>query len=73
MDPLFGPTLAGVLSVAAGTQGVTAARGVLLIVAYCLGLGVPFILLALGTSAMARWLGCCAATPAGYRSPAASC
>lgn len=55
--PCLGPTLAGVLSVAAGTQGVTAARGVLLIVAYCLGLGVPFVLLALGTSAMERWLG----------------
>lgn len=55
--PCLGPTLAGVLSVAAGTQGVTAARGVLLIVAYCLGLGVPFIILALGTSAMQRWLG----------------
>lgn len=55
--PCLGPTLAGVLSVAAGTQGVTAARGVLLIVAYCLGLGMPFILLAMGTGAMARWFG----------------
>lgn len=55
--PCLGPTLAGVLSVAAGTQGITAARGVGLIVAYCLGLGVPFILVAVGTGAMQRWLG----------------
>jgi len=57
--PCLGPTLAGVLSVAAGTQGTTAARGVLLIVAYCLGLGLPFIVLAFGsTTAMAGvgWL-----------------
>lgn len=53
----MGPTLAGVLSVAAGTQGVTAARGVLLIVAFCLGLGMPFVLLALGTTAMQGWFG----------------
>ena len=48
--PCLGPTLAGVLSVAAGTEGATAARGVMLVVAYCLGLGLPFILLALGSS-----------------------
>jgi cytochrome c-type biogenesis protein len=55
--PCLGPTLAGVLSVAAGTQGATAARGVILIVAYGLGLGVPFVVLALGSSAAVRWLG----------------
>jgi cytochrome c-type biogenesis protein len=54
--PCLGPTLAGVLSVAAGTQGATAARGVILIVAYCLGLGVPFVVLAVGSSAAMRWL-----------------
>jgi len=57
--PCLGPTLAGVLSVAAGTQGVTAARGVVLIIAYCAGLGLPFIALAFGsTSALAGagWL-----------------
>jgi cytochrome c-type biogenesis protein len=48
--PCLGPTLAGVLSVAAGTQGTTAARGVVLIVAYCLGLGLPFIVLAFGST-----------------------
>lgn len=55
--PCLGPTLAGVLSVAAGTQGTTAARGVMLIVAYCLGLGVPFVALAVGSSMATRWLG----------------
>ena len=48
--PCLGPTLAGVMSVAAGTEGMTAARGVLLIVAYCIGLGLPFIFLALGSA-----------------------
>ncbi|SUA47499.1 Thiol:disulfide interchange protein [Nocardia africana] len=57
--PCLGPTLAGVMSVAAGTQGTTAARGVALIVAYCLGLGLPFIALAFGSSHAVRtvtWL-----------------
>jgi cytochrome c-type biogenesis protein len=51
--PCLGPTLIGVISVAAGTDvdTGTAARGILLVLAYCLGLGVPFVLLALG----ARW------------------
>ncbi|RVW01165.1 cytochrome c biogenesis CcdA family protein [Rhodococcus xishaensis] len=48
--PCLGPTLAGVLSVAAGTEGATAARGVALIVAYCIGLGLPFVLVALGSA-----------------------
>ncbi|WP_016881528.1 MULTISPECIES: cytochrome c biogenesis CcdA family protein [unclassified Rhodococcus (in: high G+C Gram-positive bacteria)] len=55
--PCLGPTLAGVLSVAAGTEGTTAARGVTLIVAYCLGLGLPFILLAFGSTAAVRGVG----------------
>ncbi|MFI7190070.1 cytochrome c biogenesis CcdA family protein [Nocardia nova] len=57
--PCLGPTLAGVMSVAAGTQGITAARGVALIIAYCLGLGLPFITLAFGSSHAIRsvaWL-----------------
>ncbi|MEU0470695.1 cytochrome c biogenesis CcdA family protein [Amycolatopsis sp. NPDC006131] len=50
--PCLGPTLAGVIALASGTQvGPTTWRGLLLITAYCLGLGLPFILLALG----ARW------------------
>ncbi|WP_405133033.1 cytochrome c biogenesis CcdA family protein [Nocardia sp. NBC_01388] len=55
--PCLGPTLAGVLSVAAGTQGATAARGVMLIIAYCLGLGLPFVALAFGSATSARSFG----------------
>jgi len=55
--PCLGPTLAGVLSVAAGTQGTTAARGVVLILAYCLGLGLPFIALAFGSARAVRGVG----------------
>jgi cytochrome c-type biogenesis protein len=47
--PCLGPTLSAVLSL--GFQQATAGRGALLGVAYCLGLGVPFVLVALG----ARW------------------
>ena len=39
--PCLGPTLASIISVSAGTEGATAARGVALIIAYCLGLGIP--------------------------------
>ncbi|MDQ3905887.1 MAG: cytochrome c biogenesis protein CcdA [Actinomycetota bacterium] len=46
--PCLGPTLAGVVALAVGTPGGGLARGVLLVVAYCLGLGVPFLLLAWG-------------------------
>nr|WP_255550125.1 cytochrome c biogenesis CcdA family protein [Corynebacterium sp. TAE3-ERU2] len=48
--PCLGPTLAAIISVAVGTQGTTAARGVALIIAYCLGLGLPFLLVALGSA-----------------------
>ena len=49
--PCLGPTLTGVIALASGTQvGPTVARGLLLVLAYCLGLGLPFILLALGSS-----------------------
>lgn len=51
--PCLGPTLAGVTSVAIATDAGTgmAVRGVLLVLAYCVGLGLPFVLLAIG----ARW------------------
>ena len=55
--PCLGPTLAGVLSVAAGTEGATAARGVGLIIAYCLGLGLPFVVLAFGSAKALRGVG----------------
>ncbi|TDV46991.1 cytochrome c biogenesis CcdA family protein [Actinophytocola oryzae] len=48
--PCIGPTLSGVMVVAASTGG-TAVRGFLLVLVYCVGLGVPFLLIALG----ARW------------------
>ena len=48
--PCIGPTLSGVLAIASSTGG-TAARGFLLVLVYCLGLGVPFLLIAVG----ARW------------------
>lgn len=48
--PCLGPTLGAITSIASGTEGVTAVRGVVLIIAYCLGLGLPFVLVALGSS-----------------------
>ncbi|MPZ00380.1 MAG: cytochrome c biogenesis protein CcdA [Actinophytocola sp.] len=48
--PCIGPTLAGVLAIASST-GDTAARGFFLVLVYCLGLGLPFVLIAYG----ARW------------------
>jgi cytochrome c-type biogenesis protein len=48
--PCIGPTLAGVFAVASGTDGGTA-RGYWLAAIYCLGLGLPFLVIALG----ARW------------------
>lgn len=57
--PCLGPTLAAIISVAAGTAGVTAAKGVVFIVFYCLGLGLPFLLLSLGSTKAMRsidWL-----------------
>ncbi|MBB1020362.1 cytochrome c biogenesis protein CcdA [Dietzia sp. E1] len=54
--PCLGPTLAAALSVAAGT-GLDATRGVLLIVAYCFGLGLPFVLVAFGSTRALRTVG----------------
>ena len=48
--PCIGPTLGAVQSLALSTAG--AGRGATLSAAYCLGLGLPFVLVALG----ARWL-----------------
>jgi cytochrome c-type biogenesis protein len=48
--PCLGPTLTGVITVASATQGPNVARGILLVVAYCLGLGIPFVLLAFGSA-----------------------
>jgi cytochrome c-type biogenesis protein len=43
-----GPTLAAVLSLAFAADDASAARGAVLSFAYCLGLGLPFVLAALG-------------------------
>lgn len=48
--PCLGPTLTGVIAVASATDGSNLARGVLLVIAYCLGLGTPFVLLAFGSA-----------------------
>ncbi|GAA4349269.1 cytochrome c biogenesis CcdA family protein [Angustibacter luteus] len=54
--PCTSPTLAAVIALATG-EGGGAARGVALAVAYSLGLGIPFVLVALGYSRAATSLG----------------
>ncbi|OLF15819.1 cytochrome c biogenesis CcdA family protein [Actinophytocola xanthii] len=48
--PCLGPTLSSVMIMASSTGG-TAVRGFALVLLYCLGLGLPFLVIALG----ARW------------------
>jgi cytochrome c-type biogenesis protein len=55
--PCLGPTLTGVIAVASATDGASVARGVLLVIAYCLGLGIPFLLLAFGSARAVQGLG----------------
>ena len=55
--PCLGPTLTGVIAVASATDGANVARGVLLVIAYCLGLGIPFVLLAFGSARAVQSLG----------------
>jgi cytochrome c-type biogenesis protein len=54
--PCIGPTLTGVVAVAAGTGGGSL-RGLVLTLAYCAGLGLPFVLIALGAARAVRALG----------------
>lgn len=54
--PCLGPTLSGVMIVASSTGG-TAARGFFLVGVYCLGLGVPFLVIALGAGWTVRTSG----------------
>ena len=58
--PCLGPTLTGVIALASGTgAGSGALRGGILVLAYCVGLGVPFVLIALGAGRAVRaqaWL-----------------
>ncbi|MEZ0342846.1 cytochrome c biogenesis CcdA family protein [Mycobacterium sp. pV006] len=55
--PCLGPTLTGVIAVASATEGANVARGIVLVLAYCLGLGIPFVLLAFGSSRAVDGLG----------------
>jgi cytochrome c-type biogenesis protein len=55
--PCLGPTLTGVIAVASATDGASVARGVALVIAYCLGLGIPFVLLAFGSARAVQGLG----------------
>jgi cytochrome c-type biogenesis protein len=55
--PCLGPTLTGVIAVASATDGASVARGIALVIAYCLGLGIPFVLLAFGSARAVQGLG----------------
>ncbi|MDW5615095.1 cytochrome c-type biogenesis protein [Mycobacterium sp. BK558] len=55
--PCLGPTLTGVIAMASASNGSAIARGVVLVVAYCLGLGIPFVLLALGSARAVHAMG----------------
>jgi cytochrome c-type biogenesis protein len=55
--PCLGPTLTGVITVASATHGANVARGIVLVIAYCLGLGIPFVLLAFGSAGAVAGLG----------------
>jgi cytochrome c-type biogenesis protein len=52
--PCVGPILGGILALAASSQ--TAWRGVYLLFGYCLGLGLPFIAVALAWGAASRYV-----------------
>jgi cytochrome c-type biogenesis protein len=52
--PCVGPILGGILALAANSQ--TAWQGVYLLLAYCLGLGLPFIAVSLALGAASRYI-----------------
>lgn len=51
--PCIGPTLAAILGLAATGSGASVARGAVLAVFYCAGLGIPFVLFAIATERFA--------------------
>nr|WP_087004146.1 cytochrome c biogenesis protein CcdA [Gulosibacter sp. 10] len=53
--PCLGPTLVAIQSLS--FDSASAGRGALLAFAYCIGLGVPFILAAVGWNAATTWVG----------------
>ena len=61
--PCLGPTLTGVIAVASASDGASVARGIALVIAYCLGLGIPFVLLAFGRRARFRGWAAASAHP----------
>jgi len=52
--PCVGPILGGILTLAASSQ--TAWQGVYLLLAYCLGLGLPFVAVGLALGAASRYI-----------------
>lgn len=58
-SPCVGPVYGAILGIANSAYGASPARGVLLMVFYCLGIGIPFVLIAAGWSRAeraSRWL-----------------
>ena len=53
--PCLGPTLVAIQALS--FTEASAGRGALLAFVYCLGLGLPFVIAALGWNAATRWLG----------------
>ena len=53
--PCIGPTLAAVLALA--HEAAAPGRALVLVLAYCLGLGVPFIMVAMGLKSSERMMG----------------
>ncbi|GAA4664189.1 cytochrome c biogenesis CcdA family protein [Gordonia humi] len=55
--PCSSATLSAVLSISLSTEGSSAWRGALMVTAYCLGLGIPFVILAASSAWAVRSLG----------------
>lgn len=55
--PCSSATLGAVIGVAMSTEGNTPIRGALMVTAYCLGLGIPFLILAFSSAWAVRSLG----------------